>query len=246
MILKLPDHHLNSNHFFSYLKNGRLPFNKFEYLLCWLYRETICYYLFLKAINPTVKWRDGTYRLKWGGLSELVKDNSREKSTIDPTTAAVVAAGEAKLAIASSPTQSASPTTPLLSNETPTPLTTTVQSSSPSPPSAHKLTLSSSNTAVNLLGTNQRNQKSINTTNAQQQQHKRTSSYSVIMKSSASTVTTNAYNSDAENTNSQTGLYAAGSYQHQPYHHHQHHHSMSAPVSASITNGGAYNKKHDV
>lgn len=46
-------------------------------MLCWLYRETICYYLFLKAINPTVKWRDGTYRLKWGGLSELVQEKTR-------------------------------------------------------------------------------------------------------------------------------------------------------------------------
>ena len=205
-------------------QNSRLPFNKFEYLLCWLYRETICYYLFLKAINPTVKWRDGTYRLKWGGLSELVKE--REKLDVAP----VIAAGEAKLAAATSPTQTASPTTPLLSSET---LTTTVPSSSP-PLSHHKLTSSSSNTAVNLLGTQRT--KSINPA---QQQHKRTSSYSVIMK--PSTVVTT---SDTESSQ-------YSSYQHhQP--HHQHHHSMSAPVSAAIaTNPGVYpssntNKKHEV
>lgn len=202
-------------------QNSRLPFNKFEYLLCWLYRETICYYLFLKAINPTVKWRDGTYRLKWGGLSELVKE--REKLDVAP----VVAAGEAKLG-ASSPTQTASPTTPLLSSET---LATTVPSSSP-PLSHHKLTSSSSNTAVNLLGTQRT--KSIN--NSAQQQHKRTSSYSVIMKPPPSTVVTT---SDTESSSQYTS-----------YQHHQHHHSMSAPVSAAIANNAALypsnNKKHEV
>ena len=42
-------------------------------MLAWFYRETICLYLFLKAAsNPTVKWRDGIYRLKWGGLAEEI------------------------------------------------------------------------------------------------------------------------------------------------------------------------------
>lgn len=61
-------------------QNGKLPFNKLDYVLSWLYRETICYYLFLKAAsNPTVRWRDGKYRLKWGGLAEEINDDSKPK-----------------------------------------------------------------------------------------------------------------------------------------------------------------------
>lgn len=249
-----------------------MPYNKFEYLLCWLYRETICYYLFLKAINPTVKWRDGTYRLKWGGLSKLVKDQAREKLAIDPNAAAAVAAGEAKLAAAGaastgavSPPSSgpASPSTPLLSDHR-VDTVTSVSVPKSSPPSAHKLTMSSSNTAVNLLGAsstsngstqqrNNNNTKSINSTNAQQQQHKRTSSYSMIMKpSTASSSTPVSFNSDAENSLTQLlpqkSNYSSGSYQHQPYQHHQHHHSMSAPVSAALGSysNGYTNKKYDL
>jgi len=62
------------------VQNGKLPFTKFEYVLAWFYRETICLYLFLKAAsNPTVKWRDGKYRLKWGGLAEEIL----EKKSVD-------------------------------------------------------------------------------------------------------------------------------------------------------------------
>lgn len=62
------------------VQNGKLPFTKFEYVLAWFYRETICLYLFIKAAtNPTVKWRDGKYRLKWGGLAEeIIEKKSTE------------------------------------------------------------------------------------------------------------------------------------------------------------------------
>jgi hypothetical protein len=44
-------------------------------VISWFYRESICFYLFLKAAaNPTVKWRQGRYRLMWGGLAEEIKE----------------------------------------------------------------------------------------------------------------------------------------------------------------------------
>lgn len=59
-------------------QNGKLPFNKLDYVLAWFYRESICYYLFLKAAsNPTVRWREGKYRLKWGGTAEEIEDDSK-------------------------------------------------------------------------------------------------------------------------------------------------------------------------
>ena len=49
-------------------------------MITWFYRESICIYLFLKAaVDPTVKWRNGTYRLKYGGLAEEVIDSKSEK-----------------------------------------------------------------------------------------------------------------------------------------------------------------------
>ena len=63
-----------------------LPFNKFEYVVAWLYRESICVYLFLKAAcNPTVKWRNGKYRLKWGGLAEFVPDATHDADATTTT-----------------------------------------------------------------------------------------------------------------------------------------------------------------
>lgn len=63
----------------SYFKNGRLPFSKLEYLIAWLYRESICIYLFLKAsIDPTVKWRNGRYRLRYGGLAEEIIESNKQ------------------------------------------------------------------------------------------------------------------------------------------------------------------------
>ena len=45
------------------LQNGNLPFNKFEFLVMWLFRECGAPYLFLHAIlNPDVSWRSQRFR----------------------------------------------------------------------------------------------------------------------------------------------------------------------------------------
>ena len=44
-------------------QNGNLPFNKFEFLVMWLFRECGAPYLFLHAIlNPDVSWRSQRFR----------------------------------------------------------------------------------------------------------------------------------------------------------------------------------------
>jgi len=66
-------------------QNGNLPFNLFKYMLSWLYRESICFYLFCKAaVNPTVQWRQGKYRLKWGGLAEKVEPKNQKTVSSSP------------------------------------------------------------------------------------------------------------------------------------------------------------------
>lgn len=59
---------------FMFVKNGPLPFGKFEYVVSWLYRELTALPVFLRALwNPTVVWRSGVYRLRWGGVAEEIK-----------------------------------------------------------------------------------------------------------------------------------------------------------------------------
>jgi len=54
----------------SIVQNGPLPFGKFEYVVSWLFREFTSLPLFLRALfNPTISWRTGTYKLKWGGVA---------------------------------------------------------------------------------------------------------------------------------------------------------------------------------
>jgi hypothetical protein len=57
--------------FFSYI-NFLTPF----FLLCqvmWLFREAGAPYLFLHALwNPAIRWRNGEFRLRWGGKAEAV------------------------------------------------------------------------------------------------------------------------------------------------------------------------------
>ena len=70
-------------------QNGALPFNKFEFLVMWMFRECSAPYLFLHAItNPDVSWRHQEFRLRWGGKAEpAVK---RTKSSVihkDPSPA---------------------------------------------------------------------------------------------------------------------------------------------------------------
>lgn len=54
----------------SIIQNGTIPFNKFEYMIGWIFRETTGPYLFmLSLLNPIINWRDRNYRLAWGGLA---------------------------------------------------------------------------------------------------------------------------------------------------------------------------------
>jgi hypothetical protein len=56
------------------LQNGCLPFNKFEFVVGWLLRECSAPFLFANALcHPTIQWRSGVYRLRWGGLVEEMK-----------------------------------------------------------------------------------------------------------------------------------------------------------------------------
>ncbi len=55
--------------------------------MSWLYRESVCFYLFIKAAsNPTVKWREGKYRLKWGGLAEEIRETNNSDSKLVQST----------------------------------------------------------------------------------------------------------------------------------------------------------------
>lgn len=61
----------------SIIQNGLLPFNKWEFVVAWTFRECGAFYLFLHALwNPTIRWRAGLYRLRWGGAVEVVKPDS--------------------------------------------------------------------------------------------------------------------------------------------------------------------------
>lgn len=56
------------------LQNGPIPFSKFDFVIGWMLRECSVLFLFCKAIfDPTIRWRTGTYKLKWGGQVEVVK-----------------------------------------------------------------------------------------------------------------------------------------------------------------------------
>lgn len=55
----------------SVVQNGSLPFNKFDFVIGWLFREISGPYLFFNALwNPTIQWRRYTFKLKWGGVAE--------------------------------------------------------------------------------------------------------------------------------------------------------------------------------
>ncbi|XP_033636856.1 ceramide glucosyltransferase-B-like [Asterias rubens] len=50
-----------------------LNMSKFDYTVAWAYRECTTLYHFLKGcFNNKVKWRTGTFRVKWGGYLEEV------------------------------------------------------------------------------------------------------------------------------------------------------------------------------
>lgn len=56
------------------VQNGSLPFNKFDFLVAWLFRECSGPYLFLHAIiYPDIQWRNRMFKLSWGGVAQEVK-----------------------------------------------------------------------------------------------------------------------------------------------------------------------------
>ncbi|KAB0800941.1 hypothetical protein PPYR_05295 [Photinus pyralis] len=56
------------------VQNGSLPFNKFDFVVGWLFRECSGPYLFLHALfNPTIRWRTRVYKLAWGGIAQEIK-----------------------------------------------------------------------------------------------------------------------------------------------------------------------------
>ncbi|CAK8680821.1 unnamed protein product [Clavelina lepadiformis] len=62
---------------FRQLENGHLQMSKCDFLIAWFIRETLTPYIVLRALmNPTIKWRDGRYRLKCGGTVEEVEQDS--------------------------------------------------------------------------------------------------------------------------------------------------------------------------
>ncbi|EEC00850.1 ceramide glucosyltransferase, putative [Ixodes scapularis] len=61
----------------SIVQNGLLPFSKWEFVVAWTFRECGALYLYLNALwDPTIRWRTGLYRLRWGGTVEVVKPKS--------------------------------------------------------------------------------------------------------------------------------------------------------------------------
>jgi len=70
------------------VQNGALPFNKFEFLVMWMFRECAAPYLFLHAIlHPDVRWREQQFRLKWGGKAEpKLNVINKNPSLVSPAT----------------------------------------------------------------------------------------------------------------------------------------------------------------
>lgn len=57
----------------SIIQNGSLPFNKFYFLIGWLYREINGPLIFLSAFwDSTIRWRSRTYKLHIGGIAEEI------------------------------------------------------------------------------------------------------------------------------------------------------------------------------
>lgn len=57
-----------------FLQNCELSFSKIDFVIAWLLRESFALVLFARALwEPDIRWRTGTYKLKWGGIAEEVK-----------------------------------------------------------------------------------------------------------------------------------------------------------------------------
>ena len=65
------------------LQNGSLPFNKFEFLVTWLFREVTSPYVFFSAqLNPVIRWRTKQFRLRWGGVAEPVGETKQPLTSL--------------------------------------------------------------------------------------------------------------------------------------------------------------------
>lgn len=204
------------------VQNGKLPFNKFEYVVSWVYRESICFYLFIKAAsNPTVKWRSGKYRLRWGGLAEEIKESKDVDVKSQLPEIIVVKSGEN-----SSSALPLTQTSPTLPNGLSKKLSITSNGLGSSKYTSHKRTNSYSVMINN------------NNSNSSDMEHSQIST-------PTSFHSTNYNNSSAHSSTSNLNNQSKGSLLQQQhssqlksglnpmYRSHQHHHSISTPISSS-------------
>ncbi|XP_074643666.1 ceramide glucosyltransferase-like isoform X2 [Tubulanus polymorphus] len=60
------------------MNEGPIQFSKFEFLVGWLFRELSSPYVMLRShFSSAVSWRHKSYRLKWGGELEEIRDKIR-------------------------------------------------------------------------------------------------------------------------------------------------------------------------
>jgi len=58
---------------------GDLPFSKTEYVTAWVFRESVAFLWFAKAlIDPQIRWRTGIYKLEWGGIARQVVEEQEK------------------------------------------------------------------------------------------------------------------------------------------------------------------------
>jgi hypothetical protein len=213
-----------------------LPFNKFEYVISWLYRESICFYLFIKAAsNPTVKWRDGKYRLKWGGLAEEIKDINKKETKLlqNSQTSSSLSSNNSnkKGDLSGTNVNNLNNSTTNLVN-----LEANVNLNNNNFNKSNLLASSSINKSSNNLA--QMTNNSVN--KLSNQNHKRTNSYTIMMNNSNNS-NKNFNSFDLEiNANNVTKnshfIPAINNYQKSLNHfksNHQHHHSISSPLASS-------------
>ena len=65
------------------IQNGEWPFNKFDFLVIWVYRELTVPYLYITSfLSPDIKWGSKRFRLKFGGVAEVLKEGPAEYSQL--------------------------------------------------------------------------------------------------------------------------------------------------------------------
>ena len=65
------------------IQNGEWPYNKFDFLVIWVFRELTLPYLYVTSfISPDIKWGSKRFRLKFGGLAEVLEEVPAEYSEL--------------------------------------------------------------------------------------------------------------------------------------------------------------------